>query len=798
MSKHLQNYFDAAKQQAPFLTEKEVANLLNSEPKVVVKKRFFNLKQLVFMSTLLVIVTTTWLVWNNQNVNTTEPKAIQSTEQIVPTQPKKNNKISNEEVGTKTSSTQTKPLQINLVSSTANTPINNTNNSNINWFEPAVINNYPTPQEPTRDFFNENGELILTYDELAKLGILTDGNVLRYEITTDSANKYRYDTITKFETRTYSLKIGKSGSSSSIQNSTEKVDTTYFKNFYAIAIEDSITNKANENKRLFFTEMVGPFGYRLDYFNELKPSLVPLMLELKAKGKVYNSDRKLVFWFKNEVSFIQALPAELAKAVEVRYGKPQDKNYFADLKEKYQKKSPPAKGFDSLTVKLLQNSYVKIQPEFLKEINIKHKGNKLRLVYWESRLNKAKTKQVYGKTIYKSKANYTAVTHGIPTFMNKKRGNLKVNNGPVAESNYDLSHITFLRNIDDSIGPFMDNPSYNFFKQLTPDLYPIMIDSQTIFWFYKNEKLNTLIQKSAYQTANLNIRKINKLYLQPTELAKLNITYTSEGIRVPTHIDKTSSIYSVYNNYESTHDIVGFKVVEKDGTAILEPDSLVNTSDQNKQVPTPVLITSPDGIGWRAYEYDIDKFIDPKEVAYMNEHNISPKEHQPYIEAKEKAKQALINELNTMLPIAITHPTLKNTGVIAWYRTDSTLFNLLPAELAIDIKREANAITNNQQTLTCKYFETCYTAGMLYDVYAFPNPTEQMVTVEIEAMEPRNYSIILTDIEGKVVKTLTKNKTLKSGKQQLPFDLADMAPGMYLLQVNTQYNELTVKRIIKK
>ena len=46
-----------------------------------------------------------------------------------------------------------------------------------------------------------------------------------------------------------------------------------------------------------------------------------------------------------------------------------------------------------------------------------------------------------------------------------------------------------------------------------------------------------------------------------------------------------------------------------------------------------------------------------------------------------------------------------------------------------------------------------------------------MVTVEIEAMETRNYSIVLTDIEGKVIKTLTKNKTIKLGKHQLPFDL---------------------------
>jgi hypothetical protein len=215
-------------------------------------------------------------------------------------------------------------------------------------------------------------------------------------------------------------------------------------------------------------------------------------------------------------------------------------------------------------------------------------------------------------------------------------------------------------------------------------------------------------------------------------------------------------------------------------------------------VPTPVLITSPDGIGWRAYEYDINKFIDPKEVAYMNEHNISPKEHQPYIEAKEKAKQALIKELNTMLPIAIVHPTLKNTGVIAWYRTDSTLLDLLPAELALNIKREANAIINNQESASCKYFETCNPAFTLYEANVFPNPIDNNLTVEIDCSESRNYTMVLTDIEGKVIKHLTKNKILKAGKHELPFDVADIAPGMYLLQVNTQHNELKVKRIIKK
>lgn len=303
---------------------------------------------------------------------------------------------------------------------------------------------------------------------------------------------------------------------------------------------------------------------------------------------------------------------------------------------------------------------------------------------------------------------------------------------------------------------------------------------------------------------NFKLEKSKLVKLTQTELAKLSITYTSEGVRVPMHIGRTSSIYSVYNNYESTHDIVGFKPIDTSKKMNFQADALVIENDtalihtSTPKVPTPVLITTLDGIGWRAYEYDIDKFIDPKEVAYMKEHNLSPINHPPYLEAKEKAKQALINDLNTMLPIAIVHPTLKNTGVIAWYRTDSTLLSLLPTELALDIKREANAIINNQESSTCKYFETCNPAFVLYEVTAFPNPIENKLNIEIDCSESRSYTMILTDIEGKVIKTLTKNKVLQLGKHQLPFDVADLAPGMYLLQVNTQYNELKVKRIIKK
>ena len=252
MSKHLQNYFDVAKQQKPLLSEQEVADLLNAAPKVVVKKRFFNLKLYVFMSTLSVIFTAIWLLLNTPNNNIVKQQTTPSQKQVAPTTSINTHNLVDKptaQQSLKKIETVIKP-KFTLAQKTES---NQNNVTATNWFEPISNNSYIEPQETNREYFNENGELILTYEELAKLGIITDGNVLSYEITTDSANKYRYDTISKIQTPTYSLKIGKSGSSSSIQNTVDSIKETYFKKFYAVAIEDSITNKVNEKKRLIFT-----------------------------------------------------------------------------------------------------------------------------------------------------------------------------------------------------------------------------------------------------------------------------------------------------------------------------------------------------------------------------------------------------------------------------------------------------------------------------------------------------------------------------------------------------------------
>jgi len=529
-----------------------------------------------------------------------------------------------------------------------------------------------------------------------------------------------------------------------------------------------------------------------DFVQEIKPFCVPVHLQTKANvnGK-YHTDLEITFWFKAEQAFIEALPLVAKQQLQARVDKTNIGEYrrivnsYSNIKNSQVLKSVLV---DSLVAQL-KKRIVRLDNDGLKLLNITSRKNRF----------------TYNGIVKDNGEQYRlTINHDKITNIYKKQSILN----STTNTQNDIQLIAIGSKNIDIIGYFYinknilshhENEALNKarFAKECEYLIPIQVTSNMVLWFRPTNYLMDVISNHKISD-NFKLEKSRLVRLTENELAKLNITYTSEGVRVPIHIDKTSSIYSVYNNYESTHDIVGFKLTEKGGTPTFEPDSLAQNTAQNTKVPTPVLITSLDGIGWRAYEYDIDKFIDPKEVVYMKEHNLSPINYPPYLEAKEKAKQALINELNTMLPIAIVHPTLKNTGIIAWYRTDSTLLSSLPAELAIDIKREANAIINNQASSTCKYFETCNPAFVLYEVTAFPNPIENKLNIEIDCSESRSYTMVLTDIEGKIIKTLTKNKVLQLGKHQLPFDVADIAPGMYLLQVNTQHNELKVKRIIKK
>jgi hypothetical protein len=116
-----------------------------------------------------------------------------------------------------------------------------------------------------------------------------------------------------------------------------------------------------------------------------------------------------------------------------------------------------------------------------------------------------------------------------------------------------------------------------------------------------------------------------------------------------------------------------------------------------------------------------------------------------------------------------------------------------------EIKNDLEAISTNQPTLNCKYFEACQNiSGKINSYLAYPNPAEQTLNIEIDLAEERHLEFIITDITGKIIKTLNQNLNQAKGKQTYTYQIGELTEGMYLLIITTNKGEKLSTRIVKK
>lgn len=483
MSKHLQNYFDAAKQQAPLLTEKEVANLLNAAPKVVVKKRFFNLKLFVFMSTLSVMITAIWLMWNNQNASTIKPQATISLKQVAPTQPQPNNTngLIEKPVLNRLQLSQTKPQQV--TPDQLNKP--QAPNNITNWFEPANSNSYIEPQETTREYFNENGELMLTHEELAKLGIITDGNVLSYENVVDTSSKWITPIVAGIsDTGFYSFKLlvsekGSKFTHRSINRTEIKLKS---KLFWPAVIEtktdrdtsydvvEYINDRQNNNKI---------------FFNEIKTFCVPVRVEFITQLK----HTSYLFWFKAQQSFINELPVKAADLLQPKVDQVDIREYQKIL-DSYSTLKSWTKLKDMLGEKKidqLQKNIIKLEKEGYQKLKISKTINSFKYV------NNIYENQTKRRLIISSKRKQQYIEIGTPKYNITPKDTL-IQVVALTTKSFDYSMFFYMNNNTLSQSKTLELNTKRFAKECD-DLIPIQVTSNMVLWFRPTEYLKNVIKQ---------------------------------------------------------------------------------------------------------------------------------------------------------------------------------------------------------------------------------------------------------------------------------------------------------------
>lgn len=85
---------------------------------------------------------------------------------------------------------------------------------------------------------------------------------------------------------------------------------------------------------------------------------------------------------------------------------------------------------------------------------------------------------------------------------------------------------------------------------------------------------------------------------------------------------------------------------------------------------------------------------------------------------------------------------------------------------------------------------------ILTDMNVYPNPANENTTLEYNATEDGNHSIILTDITGKVV--MNENYNAQKGNNRLNLNLNSIESGMYLITVADANGNQTTLRITKQ
>ncbi|MBX3043228.1 MAG: T9SS type A sorting domain-containing protein [Candidatus Kapabacteria bacterium] len=175
------------------------------------------------------------------------------------------------------------------------------------------------------------------------------------------------------------------------------------------------------------------------------------------------------------------------------------------------------------------------------------------------------------------------------------------------------------------------------------------------------------------------------------------------------------------------------------------------------------------------------------------------------------AKVELINEQfqnyvfsNKMVAIEIPTNKDKTEGFIFWYKPSQELIELLPAKYSKQLAKEFKLLEKeeaicgadiNVEETYLDIWRTC--SGSIENLRVFPNPVETELTVKFDLKESRNIQISIYDLEGNKIMDL-KKAGYNSGINTEFLDLTKLVPGIYIIAVQSNNNEITMQRIIKK
>lgn len=79
-------------------------------------------------------------------------------------------------------------------------------------------------------------------------------------------------------------------------------------------------------------------------------------------------------------------------------------------------------------------------------------------------------------------------------------------------------------------------------------------------------------------------------------------------------------------------------------------------------------------------------------------------------------------------------------------------------------------------------------------VKIFPNPSAGLITLEWKDASPKNGTVFITDLSGRIVHTLN----IPDASKQITLDLSDLPSGLYFIKITADGQPLTVAKVVKE
>lgn len=166
----------------------------------------------------------------------------------------------------------------------------------------------------------------------------------------------------------------------------------------------------------------------------------------------------------------------------------------------------------------------------------------------------------------------------------------------------------------------------------------------------------------------------------------------------------------------------------------------------------------------------------------------------------------LRSRLNLMVPIKVrSGKGEKGVDYLLWYEANEELFSALPGELAEKLRAEVKLAGTYESACDLPaeapagerlldVWKTCN--GAIRSTAVAPNPATSDATVSFTLNEERTVAVALHNLSGAVIKEIAPSAMLTPGTHSVPFSVAGLTPGMYLVVISTPQGEQALQRLV--